>query len=67
MAENQTDPSISEQERAMKNVEMMNYFQSLKRKYTAREAGGGRSLSLLTKKCQLFKKKMVLLAQWKNC
>ena len=50
MEENRADPSISEQERAMKNVEMMNDFQSLKRKYTVREAGSGRPLSLLTQK-----------------
>ena len=35
MEENRADPSIGEQESAMKNVEMMNDFQSLKRKYTA--------------------------------
>ena len=32
----------------MKNVELINDFQFLKRKYTAREAESGRPLSLLT-------------------
>ena len=39
MEKNHTDPLIGEQERAMKDVEMMNEFQRLKGKYMAREAG----------------------------
>ena len=48
MEENRKDTSISEQEKVMKNVGMMNEFQTLKRKYMTREAGSGRQLPLLT-------------------